>query len=208
MTIPIHGRAALVISECQRGIIEPGMGAFTGLVDQACERGIVPRIAGLAAQLRGAGLPVIHLPVEHRADFADVQSNSLLAAMARKHRMVVAGSADAEIVADLAPEPEDFIVARSSGLIGFLGTPLDAMLRRMGVSTVVMTGVSTNVAVAGCTIVAAGLGYHVIVAEDCIAAADPAAHDLIVREQLRMVARIASAAEIAEALVSGGSTSG
>ena len=202
MTITIHGRAALVISECQRGIIEPGMGPFAGLVEQVRERGIVPRIAALAAHFRSAGLPVVHLPVQHRADFADVQPNSLLAAMARKQRLVVAGTADAQIVADLAPATGDFVVARSSGLIGFIGTPLDAMLRRMGVSSVVMAGVSTNVAVAGCTMVAADLGYHVIVAEDCIAAADPAAHDLIVREQLRMVARIASASEIVDALAS------
>ena len=34
--------------------------------------------------------------------------------------------------------------------------------------------------------------------------ADPATHDVIVRDQLRMVARIASAAEVAQALAAHG----
>lgn len=89
---------------------------------------------------------------------------------------------------------------RSSGLIGFLGTPLDAILRRMKISSVVLVGVSTNVAIAGCAMVATDLGYQVIVAEDCIAASDPATHETIVASQLRMVARIASSAEISMVL--------
>lgn len=200
MATIITGRAALIVSECQRGIVEPGMGAFSGLVDQVRARGILPRIARLAATFRDAGLPVFHLPIAHRPDYADVQPNSLLAALARKNRLLTAGSVEAEIVSELTPAPQDHVISRSSGLIGFNGTALDAILRRMNISTVVISGVSTNVAVAGCAMTAADLGYHVIVAEDCIAAADPATHDVIVRDQLRMVARIAATRDIEIAL--------
>ncbi|QPI74491.1 cysteine hydrolase family protein [Sphingobium sp. Cam5-1] len=201
LSVPLHGRTALIISECQRGIVEPGMGGFPGLVDQARKRNIVPRIAHLAARFRAANLPVFHLTIAHRPDFADVQPNSMLAAMARKGRSLVTGSPAAEIVPELKPAPEDFIIERSSGLIGFHCTALDALLRRLHIGTVVITGVSTNVAVAGCTLAATDLGYHAIVAEDCIAAADPATHYVIVRDQLRVVARIASAEDITHALM-------
>lgn len=200
MTVPIHGRAALIISECQRGIVARGMGGFNGLIDQVEQRRILPHIARLADRFREAKLPVCHLLIAHRADFADVQPNSLLAAMARKNRLLISGSAEAEIVKELTPAPQDFVISRSSGLIGFHGTALDVILRRMGIQTVVITGVSTNVAVAGCTMAATDLGYHVIVAEDCIAAADPATHEVIIREQLRMIARIASADDVEHAL--------
>jgi nicotinamidase-related amidase len=176
------------------------MGGFAGLVEQVRARGILDRIARLAENFREAGLPVVHLPIAHRSDFADVQPNTLLAMMARRNRLLVAGSPETEIVAELRPAPQDFVVGRSSGLIGFNGTALDAMLRRMGIDTVVITGVSTNVAVSGCAMTAADLGYHVIVAEDCTAAADPLTHEVIIREQLRMVARIATAQDIAAAL--------
>lgn len=192
---------ALVISECQRGVIEPGMGGFAGLIDQVEARGIVARIAGLAAAFREADQPVLHLTVAHRSDFADAMPNSLIAALARKQRLMVQSTREIEIVPELAPAPNDFIVERSSGLVGFLGTPLDLILRRMGVRNVVMAGVSTNVAITGCTMVATDLGYQVMVAEDCIAAADPRTHAVIVQEQLRMVARIASADDIASTLI-------
>lgn len=200
MAISIEGKSALIINECQHGVIEPGPGGFAALVEQVEKRAIVPRIAALAEDFRAAGLPVIHLPIAHRPDFADVRPNNLLAALARKNRFLVAGSPEAEIVDALKPAPGDFVVGRSSGLIGFLGTPLDAILRRMQISSVVLAGVSTNVAIAGCAMVATDLGYHAIVAEDCIAASDPATHETIVGSQLRMVARIASSAEISNAL--------
>ncbi|MCP1470312.1 nicotinamidase-related amidase [Sphingobium sp. OAS761] len=176
------------------------MGGFPALIGQVTDRGIVPRIARLAAHFRALGLPVIHLTIAHRQDFADVLPNSLLGTLARKHRMLVAGTPEADIIAELTPAAKDFVVERSSGLIGFLGTSLDAMLRRMRIDSVVITGVSTNVAVTGCAMVGADLGYHVVVAEDCIAASDPAIHDVIVNEQLRMIARISTAADVEAAL--------
>ncbi|ANI79662.1 MULTISPECIES: cysteine hydrolase family protein [Sphingobium] len=200
MAVPLHGRAALIISECQRGIVEQGMGGFAGLIGQVAERGILLKIAHLAGRFRDAGLPIWHLTIAHRPDFADVQPNSLLAVMARKNRLLIAGSPEAQIVGELSPAPQDFVVARSSGLIGLHGTALDAMLRRMRIDTIVITGVSTNVAVAGCAMAGADLGYHVIIAEDCVAAADSGTHEVIMRDQLRMVARIASADDIEQAL--------
>jgi len=70
----------------------------------------------------------------------------------------------------------------------------------MNIGSVVIAGVSTNVAVTGCAMVATDLGYHVVVAEDCTAASDPSTHETIVRDQLAMIARIGSAAEIEAAL--------
>lgn len=196
----LHGRAALLVSECQHGVVAPGGGGFPGLIEQVAVRGILPRIATLAGAFRRAGLPVFHLTIAHRPDFADVKPNSLLAALARKHRSVVAGTAAAAIVQELAPESTDFVMERSSGLIGLYGTALDPVLRRMGVETLVLAGVSTNVAVTGCAMAAADLGYHTVIAEDCIAASDPLVHRTIVEHQLRMVARIGTADEIAAAL--------
>jgi len=58
LSISIHGRAALIISECQRGIVEPGMGGFSGLISQVEQRRILPRIAQLSELFRQEGLPV------------------------------------------------------------------------------------------------------------------------------------------------------
>jgi nicotinamidase-related amidase len=200
MSITIQGRAALIVNECQRGVIERGLGSFTGLIDQVEERGIVPRIAALANAFRARALPVIHAPVAHRPDFSDVQPTSLINALTLKGRRMVAGTPDAAFVDPLKPHENDLVVERSSGLIVFIATALDALLRRMDVETVVLTGVSTNLAIAGCAIAAQELGYHVIIPEDCIAGADANTHRVIVQEQLRMIARISSATDVRAAL--------
>jgi len=200
MATIIHGRAALIINECQRGVVERGMSEFAGLADEVARRGILPRIAALAGRFRDAGLPVLHAPIAHRPDFADVLPNTLISVLARKHRKLVAGSEEAAFVEGLAPQPGDFVVERSSGMIAFQGTALDAILRRLDVRTVVLAGVSTNVAIAGCALAASDMGYHVVIPEDCIAGADAATHAVIVREQLRMIARIVSAEDLAAML--------
>src|ERR1700757_3596696 len=92
--------AALVISECQQGILDPVVAVTPGLAAQAAERGIVTRIAGLATAFRAAGLPVVHCLIGHRPDLAGIRPNSLLGALAIKNRTLIAGTPD------VLPPPE------------------------------------------------------------------------------------------------------
>lgn len=198
--LKLEGRPALVIIECQRGIIEPSLSLLPDLAQQAQDRGIVANIATLAAAFRSRQLPVFHAPVAHREDFADVKANSLLMALARKSRANIIGTPAADYVQGLEPQPGDFVMDRTGGIIAFLCTALDATLRRLDVSTVVLTGVSTNVAMPGNAMAAVDFGYHVVVPEDCIAAGDPDTHRVLIAQQLRMVARISSTADVIAAL--------
>jgi len=193
-------KAALIINECQIGVIEPGKSGFAGLAKQAQERGIVAKIAALAEVFRKAGLPVIHTPVAHRTDFADVMPNTLINALTLKHRTMAIGTPETEYVEALRPRQEDFVIERTAGLIAFNATALDALLRRMNVETVVLTGVSTNVAMPGNTMTASDLGYAVVIPEDCIAGSDPETHRTIVENQLRMVALITTAEDVTKAV--------
>ena len=63
---------------------------------------------------------------------------------------------------------------RAHGMAPFTGTTLDATLRGYGIDTVVLSGVSTNIALFGAAIEAVGLGYSVVLAEDCTAGRHPA----------------------------------
>src|ERR1700748_3340401 len=84
--------AALVISECQRGILDPTAPVTRALAAQAAKRGIVARIAELAGAFRAAGLPVVHCHIAHRPDLAGVKANSLLGALAIKNRTLISGT--------------------------------------------------------------------------------------------------------------------
>lgn len=192
----IIGKAALIINEAQRGVIDPAVSFLPAIAAQAAERDLAVRIASLAAAFRMAYMPVFHAPVAHRPDYRDMKANSLLSAMTLKQRKLTQGAIAAEYVTALVPQDGDFEIRRSSGFIVMSATELDALLRRMDVSTIVLTGVSTNVAIPGNAIVAAELGYHVIVPEDCIAGSDPDVHRTIIDAQLRMVARITTSADL------------
>ncbi|MDK2768920.1 MULTISPECIES: cysteine hydrolase family protein [Sphingomonas] len=196
----IEGRAALIINECQLGVVDAAYAGFRGLADQVAERGILDRIATLADAFRARALPVFHAPVVHRDDLADIKPNSLINALTLKGGKLKKGSVEAEFVPQLKPHPQDFVLDRPAGLIAFNGTNLDATLRRMDIQTVVLTGVSTNIAMPGNTMAAVDLGYYVVIPEDCTAGADPETHRVIVTEQLRMLARITTADEVIAAL--------
>lgn len=196
----ITGKAALIINEGQRGVIDPAISFLPAIAAQVDERGMIGRIAALADAFRAHSLPVFHTPVVHRPDYRDVKANSLLSAMTLKQRKLTEGTVEADYVEALAPKDGDFEIRRTSGFIAMCATQVDAMLRRMDVSTVVLVGVSTNVAIPGNAIVASELGYHVVVPEDCIAGSDMDIHKTIIENQLRMVARIVTSADLIAAL--------
>ena len=94
------------------------------------------------------------------------------------------------IVAELTPRTEDIAIEREHGMTGFYTTPLDAYLRNLGVRTVVVTGVSANIAVNGTAIEAMNRGYQVIVPSDAIAGDPPDYVEALLRYTIRNVALV------------------
>jgi nicotinamidase-related amidase len=185
--------AALVISECQLGSLDPAASVTPGLAAQAAERGIVARIAGLASAFRAAGLPVVHCHIAHRPDLAGVRPNSLLGALAIKNRTLIAGTRDSLPPPELAPHPGDHVSSRAAGLTAFYGTDLDAALRLRNVETIVLTGVSTDVAIPGLALEAVNRGYYVRIPADCVAGTADRSHEFMMGGLLPAIARITDA---------------
>jgi nicotinamidase-related amidase len=188
--------AALVISECQAGILDPAVSATPAVAAQAAERGIVARIAELARAFRAAGLPVVHCLIEHRQDLAGVKPNSLLGALAIKNRTLIAGSPATLPPPELAPRPGDHVSSRATGITAFYGTDLDATLRLRSVETIVLTGVSTDVAIPGLALEAVNRGYYVRIPADCVAGASDESYEFMMGGLLPAIARITNAAAV------------
>ncbi|MCY1258352.1 Isochorismatase family protein YecD [compost metagenome] len=193
-------RAALLISECQQGVIDPALSPFQSLAAQAVARNIVPRIARLAQCFRDAELPVIHLHVVHRPGYPDLPRTSAIIVRSVKDQRMIAGSQDVLAVDELQPHPTDIVHARSFALVAFHGTELDAMLRHMGVQTLVAVGVSTNVAISGLSLCGSDLGYQVVVPEDCIAGASAESHEFILRNLLPLYSTVCDSDAVVQAI--------
>jgi nicotinamidase-related amidase len=189
-------RAALVISECQRGVLDPVVAIFPGLAQQAQERGMLTNIARLAAAFRAHDLPVVHAHVAHRPDFGGVVVNSMVTARSRKAESMRAGTPDVEAMDGAMPEPSDYLSVRRSGLGMWYGTDLDATLRNLGVETVVLSGVSTNLALFAGAIGAVDRGYRAVLAEDASAGATPEQHEWMITNALPLITTISSVDDI------------
>jgi isochorismate hydrolase len=141
-------KPALLISEMQRAMADRSVQDRV-LSQQVEERGIIAKIAALANVFREAGAPVVHCTLVPDGDYRSFPANCVLTANVRKRNMLRRGEPGAEIVAGLAPHPGDIVSERAAGLTGFHATELERVLRAQGVSTVVLAGVSTNIAFPG-----------------------------------------------------------
>jgi nicotinamidase-related amidase len=193
-------RAALVLNECQRGMVDPAVSGNGPLAGEVVRRGVVPRLAVLAEACRAAGVLVVHSTIVPRTDYVGTMRNCLLLASLVKKGAVVAGSPAAEIHPDLAPQDGDVVLERVHGLAPFHATELEPILRSRGVQTVIVTGVSTNVGIPGACLEAVNRGFSVVVPEDCTAGAWPEAHEFQVQNTLPLLATVTTGAAVIDAL--------
>lgn len=95
------------------------------------------------------------------------------------------GSREHEIVAELAPLDHELVIDKNASS-PFNGTGIDQLLRNLGLETLVMTGMATDMCVETTARDAADRGYHVVVAEDATATFFPEHH----RAGLSALARV------------------
>jgi nicotinamidase-related amidase len=184
---PAH--TAVLVMECQEGII--GGGAALGALAEAVARhDTIAQIRRVLDAARAAHVPIFYLTVARRADSAGATANCLLLALGRKGEPLVPGSRRHAVVSALAPSEGDFVLTRFHGVTPFHGTELDALLRNLGVRTVVATGVSVNVGITGLTIEAVNSGYQVVIPREAVTGTPDAYVDAVFEHSLRLLATI------------------
>ena len=179
---------AVVTLEVQENLLLPETAIIPGLAAHAQQIGLIERLATLFESARRVGVPVLYVTDQRRTDGVGAADNAMVdRAMTGEGRSPGHGP----IVSQLTPRPEDISIAREHGMTGFYTTPLDAYLRNMGVKTVIITGVSANIAVNGTSIEAMNRGYRVVVPSDCIAGDPPEYVGQLLRYTIRNVALVA-----------------
>jgi nicotinamidase-related amidase len=131
---------------------------------------VVPNTARLLAAARRLGVQVIYTRNAAQArDGADRAAAWRRPGKELGVNWCVEGSKEADIIVEIAPEPGDVVLSKTSSG-AFATTGLDAMLRHMGVTTVVCCGCATNYCVETTVRAAADLGYEVVMVSDACAA--------------------------------------
>ena len=100
---------------------------------------------------------------------------------------------------ELAPADTDYVLTRFHGISPFHGTELDAILRNLGVRTVVATGVSVNVGVLGMTIEAVNAGYQVVIPREAVTGTPDEYVTAVLDNTLKLLATIVPVEDVVAA---------
>jgi biuret amidohydrolase len=165
LAAPAH--TAIVTQECQGAVIGPYAG-LAALAEEA-RRVALPNIVRLLPAARAAGVHVVHCLVQRRPDGLGSNHNAKIFNMSRGAVDIAPGSPGAEVLPELGPQPSDLVLRRWHGVGPMGGTDLDAVLRNLGVSTIVVVGVSLNIAIPNLVMDAVNAAYRVVVPRDAVA---------------------------------------
>jgi biuret amidohydrolase len=165
LAAPEH--TAIVTQECQGAVMGPDAG-LAMLADEA-RREALPNIARLLPAARAAGVHVVHCLVQRRPDGLGSNHNAKIFAMGRGEVDITPGTPGAALLPELGPEPTDLVLSRWHGVGPMGGTDLDAVLRNLGASTLVVVGVSLNIAIPNLVMDAVNAAYRVIIPRDAVA---------------------------------------
>lgn len=164
---------AIVTMELQRGVI--GSEATLPALGQEVERvGLLDVARRVCDGARAAGVRVVHCTHTARPDGAGATVNCKIFAMSERlrqqtgHSPTEIGTPGVELVDGLLDE-RDIVVPRLTGMTPFTSTPLDQILRNIGVTTVVAVGVSVNLGIYGMALTGLDLGYQVVIVRDAVA---------------------------------------
>ncbi|MEO2167744.1 MAG: isochorismatase family cysteine hydrolase [bacterium] len=204
MQIPLEtDRAAVLVIELQNDMVhesragEKGLGG--ALAAQVEKRGVLGRVAGLLKTARGAGVPVFYINVANQPGVPHPRARIYQIAEKRGPTLVK-GTWGAETHERVQPHEGDFVLERTISIDGSYGTGLYGILARLGRDQLVLTGISTTLAVEGVIRASLNRGFECWLAEDCCASFPQEWHDWSVANVLPLISTISDAENIQQEL--------
>ena len=197
-------QTAIVTMELQKGVV--GSEALLPALPVAVTEAGMLEVAGrVCRDGRSHGVRVIHATMRERPDGAGQAINCKLFAIGAKRRAEIGyGPIDIDrpgvaLVDELDVQPSDIEVPRMHGMTPFTGTELDAVIRNLGVRTIVLIGVSLNLGIMGAALSALDLGYQVVIVRDAVVGLPREYAEAVLTNSLAMIATIVTADELLEA---------
>jgi biuret amidohydrolase len=193
---------AVLTMELQRGVCGD-LASMSALRDAVIERDVEANAARLLDAARLAGSVVAHCTFSLRPDRAGTDmSLPMMWAARKKADYLLIGSESVELLPALGPAPTDLSFDRHHGASPFGGTTLDAELRALDITTVVIAGVSLNIGVIGTAIEAVNAGYRVIVVRDAVVGLPIAYGDSVLDNAIVFLATVSTVDEVVESFSS------
>jgi nicotinamidase-related amidase len=183
-------RTALVVIDLQHGIVS--MPAAP-----RASADVVARAMQMAGALRAAGGTVVLVRVTPSPDGKDGLKPITDAPLHTGGRSLPPEWA--EFVPEVKPEITDIVITKRQWG-AFYGTELDLQLRRRGVDTIILCGISTNIGVESTARDAYERGYQQVFVEDAMVAHDAEDHHHTASSLFPRIGRVRSTEDVLAAL--------
>jgi nicotinamidase-related amidase len=164
-----------------------------GLVDRIFNKGeFINNLKRLKGSLRGK-MPVVYTLITPTP--RKFQSSWHLYALMRRFNVkdignlpdfMSPGSKEREIPESLQPEKEDTILDKPTASI-FIGTNFEYMMRSRGITTLIFTGIATEIGIESSARDASNRGFYPVVVSDCVSSMDKDAHERSLRNLDKIV---------------------
>jgi nicotinamidase-related amidase len=179
-------KTALVLIDLEHGIVERDLAPHKAA-------SVVERSRRLADAVRAAGGTVVFVHVLLNETLR-LPADSPMPRPAQPPPMSAS-----EIVPEAGMQAGDLVVAKRQWG-AFYGTPLEQMLDRRGIETIILAGIATNMGVESTARAAFDAGYALVFAEDAMSSLSEEWHSFPVKQLFPAMGKVRSTAEILAAI--------
>jgi gluconolactonase len=191
---------AMIIQDLQNDVISEG-GAFAGDggYDHAQSQNVVENVARLAAAMRSAGVPVIHVHYVVDPGAPGTKLNAGLYRAVKESNALVRGTWGAAAAPGVEPQEGDLVVEKMR-TSAFYNTRLMTLLQGFGTEAVLVTGAWTHMSIEHTARYGADAGYRMIVVSDACSSINDEWHNAGLNYALTAIGEVASLEQVIEAI--------
>jgi nicotinamidase-related amidase len=183
---------AVVCVECQNGVLGPDsvLPALAG--DSA---GLVDNVRRLLDAARQFGAKVVHATYEGNLGGHPTGTARLWRALGPATEHWAPGSDETSVIAELLA-PTDLVLARHHGLFPTLGSELLPVLHGFGAETVVLVGVSLNLAITHTAGHVTQDGFHLVVPRDGVGGTPASYAEQVLNNTIAVLGRLTTVEDL------------
>jgi nicotinamidase-related amidase len=183
---------AVVCVECQNGVLGPESVLPQLAADSA---GLVANVRRLLDAARGHGVRVVHATYEGALGGDHPGTARLWRVLGPATAAWAPGTPETQVIPDLLA-PEDLVLPRHHGLFPTMDSELLPVLKGLGVRTVVLAGVSLNLALPTTAGHVTQAGFDLIVPRDAVGGTPAEYGDQVLDNTIAVLGRLTTVDEL------------
>ena len=171
------GSTALLVIDPQNDFLTEAGVVWDLVGEMVVKNQVVDKLSKLIAKAKESGIEVFYSPHYYDKEFEAWKDNNPIDSLMFERKMFDRNSSGSDFHEELTPDDSTIICAPHKNLSGFHTSDVDIQLRKRGIKTIYLCGMSANLCVESHMRDAEEKGYKVIVINDATAAPGDAAYE-------------------------------